>query len=159
VNRTAARIRPLFPVALTLWLAACGGDDPARPYVEFLGGGFIFNYRLAEADYGFVVKPLRTIPPGTALEALFEDPAGGPPLRVRQTARSGMLQYSFRSPPVTGVVAGRPYRVELRLLDAATGAELARYERSFTADVGQEVLPATPPVVGPGYQPNPEAGR
>ena len=157
--RDPERAHHLPPFVLALWLAACGGDDPAAPYVEFLGGGFIFNYRLAEADYGFVVKPVRPLPAGSVLEALFEDPAGGPPLRVRQTARSGMLQYSFRSPPVTGVVAGRPYRVELRLLEAATGSELARYERSFRADVGQEALPAAPPVVGPGYQPNPAAGR
>jgi len=136
---------------------SCSRDDPAQPYVEFIGGGFIFNYRLADADYGFVVKPVRSIPAGTRLEAVFEDPAGGGPLRVRQAARDGMLQYTFRSPSVRGVVANRPYRAELRLLDPATGNELARYERTFTSDVDQAVLPDRPPVTGPGYQTNPEA--
>ncbi len=140
-----------------LIFTACSSDDPSRPYIEFIGGGFIFNYRLAEADYGFVVKPVRSIPAGTLLEAVFEDPAGGDPLRVRQTARDGMLQYTFRSPSVHRVMANRPYHAELRLLDPATGNELARYERTFTSDVDQAVLPDRPPVIGPGYQTNPEA--
>lgn len=147
------------PLLLLLGALAGCGDDPDRPYVEFLGGGFVFNYRLAEADYGFVIKPLRTFPPGTVLEALFEDPAGGPELPVRQTARSGMLQYTFRSPPVHGVVAGRPYRATLRLLDPETGAEFARYVHDYTSNVDQAVLPTVPPVVGPGYHPNPDARR
>lgn len=143
-------------LTLFLILTSCSGDDPSQPYVEFIGGGFIFNYRLAEADYGFVIKPLRSIPAGTLLEAVFENPAGGEPLRVRQTARDGMLQYTFRSPSVHEVVANRPYRVELRLLDPATGHELARYQRTFSSDVDQAVLQDRPPMIGPGHQANPE---
>lgn len=52
--RTAVSTRRLPPFAQTPWLVASGGDDPARPHVEFLGGGFS---RLDEADDGFVVKP------------------------------------------------------------------------------------------------------
>jgi len=157
-QNTLQSTRPLL-LSLLILLTACSNDDPSQPYVEFIGGGFIFNYRLAEADYGFVVKPVRLIPAGTLLEAVFENPAGGEPLRVRQTARRGMLQYTFRSPPVHGVVANHPYRVELRLLDPATDSELARYQRTFTSDVDQAVLPTQSPVIGPGHQANPEAAR
>lgn len=132
-------------------LVACG-DGADAPYLELAGGGFVLNYRLAEADYGFVVRVLRRLPEGSVLEARFEDPAGGPPIVVRQPARATRSQYVFRTPPVRGVVAGRDYRVELLLLGAGGGVALARLEHAFHADVDQTVLPARPPVVGPGYQ-------
>ncbi len=139
-----------------LLAAACSpGGDGNEPYLEFIGGGFIFNYRLAEADYGFVVKPKRRIPDGTILEATFENPSGGAPLVVREAARWGRLQYVFRSSPVHGVKANRDYRVELRLLDPTDGHVLATYTKTFRSDVDQSILPESPPVVGPGYQPAP----
>jgi len=138
---------------LALVLAgACSQDD--GPYLEFLGGGFVFNYRLAEADYGFVVKRVRRLPEGTVIEARLEDPAGGEPFVLRQSARWDQLEYVFRSPPVRGVKAGRDYRVEVRLLEPG-GRLLASYARTFRSDVDQEVLPERAPVVGPGYQPAP----
>ncbi len=141
-----------------LLAAACSpGADNEEPYVEFIGGGFIFNYRLAEADYGFVVKPKRRIPDGTILEAAFENPSGGAPLVVRETARWGRLQYVFRSPPLRGVKANRDYRVELRLLDPNDGHLIASYGKVFRSDVDQSILPERPPVIGPGYQPAPSA--
>lgn len=132
--------------------AGCSPED--GPYLEFLGGGFVFNYRLAEADYGFVVKRLRRLPEGTVIEARLEDPAGGEPFVLRQSARWDQLEYVFRSPPVRGVKAGRDYRVEVRLLEPG-GRLLASYARTFRSDVDQEVLPERAPVVGPGYQPAP----
>jgi hypothetical protein len=137
-------------------LVACseGGDGP---YLEFLGGGFVFNYRLAEAEYGFVVKRLRRMPDGAILEARFENPAGGEPFVLREPAAWDRLEYVFRSPPVHGVKVGRDYRVEVRLIDGASGRALASYARTFRSDVDQSVLPERPPVVGPGYQPAPKA--
>ena len=134
-------------------LAACGAEE--GPYLEFLGGGFVFNYRLAEADYGFVVKRLRRLPEGTVIEARLENPAGGEPFVIRETASWDRLEYVFRSPPLRGVRAGRDYRVEVRLLDPASGKEIAAYARTFRSDVDQAVLPERAPVVGPGYQPAP----
>ena len=133
--------------------AACSPDD--GPYLEFLGGGFVFNYRLAEAEYGFVVKRLRRIPDGTLLEAVLEDPGGGEPFVVRETAAWDRLEYVFRSPPVRGVQAGRDYRVQVRLLDPADRRVIATYARTFRSDVDQSVLPERAPVVGPGHQPAP----
>lgn len=146
-------MRWIVALALALALAGCSRDGAdSGPYFEFVGGGFVFNYRLAEADYGFVVKRLRRVPAGTVLEARFEDPSGGDPLRVIQPVRWGRVEYVFRSPPVHGVVAGREYAVELRVLEPETGRVLASQARTFRADVDQSVLPARPPVVGPGYQ-------
>jgi len=133
-------------------LVACsqGGDGP---YLEFLGGGFVFNYRLAEAEYGFVVKRLRALPEGSIIEARMENPAGGEPFVLREPAAWDRLEYVFHSPAVQGVKAGRDYRVELRLIDGADGRVLATTTTTFRSDVDQSVLPERPPVVGPGYQP------
>jgi hypothetical protein len=134
-------------------LTACSGENGGeRPYLEFMGGGFIFNYRLAEADYGFVARVLRPLPQGAVLEAELENPSGGAPFRIREPVRRGRLQYLFRSPPVRGVVAKREYRVRLSLLDREHGRVIARYESSYRSDLDQTVLPERPPVVGPGYQ-------
>jgi len=137
-------------------LVACseGGDGP---YLEFLGGGFVFNYRLAQAEYGFVVKRLRALPEGSVLEARLENPAGGEPFVLREHAAWDRLEYVFRSPPVQGVQANHDYRVEVRLIDGASGRVLATYSRTFRSDVDQSVLPERPPVVGPGYQSAPDA--
>ena len=140
-------------IAVCIALAACiGAKDEDKPYIEFIGGGFIFNYRLAEAGYGFVAGVKRPIPSGTVLEAEFENPAGGDPMIVRQTARWGRTSYHFRTPPVQGVKASRDYHVELRLIDPASREVIAHYTKTYRSDVDQDILPDAPLVVGPGYQ-------
>ena len=152
---------PMAVVKSFLLYAALAGlpsgcaDDSDKPYLEFAGGGFIYNYRLATADYGFVVRRARKIPAGTIIEAEFENPSGGPPIILRQIARSTRLSYKFETPPVTGIKAGRNYQVEVRLINSDSNEVFARYSKSFHADVDQDILPEKPPVVGPGYQPNP----
>ena len=157
--RRPTLVRPFFAAAVVLpaltLLAACG-DDPRRPWIRIDGGGFIFNYRIAEAFYGVSVKPMRRLPEGTVLEAEFQDPAGGPPHIVRETVAAPQLGYSLSSPPVKGVVAGRDYRVVVRVREAKTGHELARIEQSFRSDLDQSILPEKPLTVGPGYTPNPD---
>ncbi|MDH3230138.1 MAG: hypothetical protein OEN55_10125 [Alphaproteobacteria bacterium] len=133
-------------------------DDPRQPYIEFGGGGFIFNYNVASATYGFVARVKRRVPPGTLLEAEFDDPAGGPPLVVRGVAGAYAQQFRFESPAVEGVVAGRDYRVELRLIDPDDGSLIAAYSRSFRSELDQDMLPPAPTTIAPGYQPNPESG-
>ncbi len=145
----------LLWAALGAILAGCA-DDTNKPYLEFAGGGFIYNYRLATADYGFVVRRVRKIPQGTIIEAEFENPGGGSPLILRQTAQLTRLSYKFETPPVTGIKAGRDYQVEVRLINPDSNEVFARYSKSFHADIDQDILPEKPPVVGPGYQPNPE---
>lgn len=150
----------LATLALTVLLAACRADqNNDKPYLQFLGGGFIFNYRLAEADYGFVAGVKRPLPSGAILEAEFENPGGGTPIIVRQTTKWGRTSYTFRTPPVRGVKANRDYRVELRVLDPDSNQVIARYTRTYRSDVDQDILPETPTVVGPGHQPVPRDRR
>ena len=134
-------------------LSACSGDDADdKPYLDFAGGGFIFNYRLATADYGFVARVQRTLPEGSIIEAEFEDPGGGPPIVLRQETRAGRSSYVFRTPPIQGVRADHDYRVVLRLLDTER-IEIASYRRSYRSSADQSVLPERPPVIEPGHQP------
>ena len=65
-------------LALAITLSACG-EDASSPYLDFAGGGFIFNYRNAEAFYGFVAKPLRRLPEGAVIEARFDMPGNAAP--------------------------------------------------------------------------------
>ena len=152
------RLRSVIAAAVcALLLASCGEESPKGPYVAFAGGGFIFNYNIAEAYYGFVVKVLRKIPPGTILEAEFEDPNGGEPFIVTDTAREGQIEYTFRSPGVEGVTTGREYRVELRLRPADGDQPIASYVKMFHSTADQAMMPKVPTTVGPGYQLNPES--
>jgi len=133
-----------------LGLAACGEE---QPYFSFAGGGFIFNYRLADHYYGFVLRRKKAAPAGSRLEVVFELP-GGAEKTETMAVEQNRLDYLFRTPPLTGIERGHAYRARVRLIDAQ-GAELARYDKSFTTDVDQSTLPQDPLVVGPGYQPAP----
>jgi hypothetical protein len=148
------RATMLFAAAM-LALAGCS-DEESGPYLEYVGGGFIFNYRNAEAFYGFVARPLRGLPDGSVIEVAFEMPHQDLPYVTTEKAVPGMLQYTFQSPQVSGVEKGHPYKVVMRLLDGPAGKELGRYEKSFHTDVEQASLPSKPLVIGPGYTPNPD---
>lgn len=143
-------------IAYAAVLIGCSSDNGDKPYFEFAGGGFIYNYRLATADYGFVVKVLRKLPEGAVIEAEFEDPAGGPPIVIREVVRAGRRYYKFETPPVKGIRAGNDYRTEVRLIEVGTHRVIARYTKSFHADIDQSILPDVPSVIGPGYQRNPD---
>jgi hypothetical protein len=138
--------------AIALLVAGCG-EDPSIPYVEIVGGGFVFNYRYSEAYYGFTVRPKRKLAEGTVLEASFAIPGGLPDEVVKETVRGGRLQYTFRTGSIKGIVKDHPYRAVLRVLEKEGGPELARYEREFKSTVDQSGLPDKPAVTGPGYQP------
>jgi hypothetical protein len=147
-------LRKIILLTFALLLAACGEDQNA-PYLSFAGGGFIFNYRTAEAFYGFVAKPQRALPEGGVIEAQFEVPDSPEPAVSREKVVQGQVQYSFQSPNLTGIKPKRDYKAVMRLIDAQ-GKEIARYEQNFHTDVDQATLPSQPLVVGPGYQKNPE---
>ncbi|MBI3673159.1 MAG: hypothetical protein HY245_07045, partial [Rhizobiales bacterium] len=53
--------RILLALAPALVLTACG-DDSTTPYLEFAGGGFVFNYRSANHFYGFVARQKKPVP-------------------------------------------------------------------------------------------------
>ena len=147
-------IRKLAFLLFALFLAGCG-EDPNSPYLSFAGGGFVFNYRNAEAFYGFVARPLRTLPEGGKIEAQFEVPGNPEPATVSEKVVTGQVQYSFKSPLLTGIQPNHDYKAVMRLIDAG-GKEIARYEQNFRTNVDQATLPNQPLVVGPGYQQNPD---
>lgn len=122
------------------------------PYLALEGGGFLYNYRIAEVTYGLTTKVERPIPAGTLIRATFEDPAGGAPLVVEKTAREGLAKLTLQSPPVHRVKANRPYSVEVSLIDPADGREIGHLATSFKSDLDDTVMPDKPLVVGPGYQ-------
>lgn len=134
-----------------LVLASCSGDSP---YVVVSGGGILFNYRIAEATAGIVAEVARPLPSGGAIEASFENPAGGPPIVERKPVTEERRRFSFVTPPLTGIKADTDYKVVVRVLDA-DGAELQRVETRIHSDLDQSVLPKAPLTVGPGYARNP----
>jgi hypothetical protein len=141
-------------LAALMMLGACGGSDDT-PYLDFLGGGFVFNYRIGDAYYGFVVKAQRRLPPGSVIEAEFENPSGGKPFILRQEADFGRTDYTFRTPPLHGIKKDRPYRVTVRLRKSATGPVIAQYSHSYRSSLSQADLPRVEPGgqgCGPGGQ-------
>ncbi len=144
--------RLILAFALASLLSGCR-DDASTAYVQFVGGGFIFNYRTANHYYGFVVRQKKPLPEGSRLEARFEVPGGGPEQVVEQPTRRGQLQYVFQTGDLDGIVKDHPYKAVLRILDGTTGAVIAKYETTFKTHVDQSTLPEGPLVVGPGYQP------
>lgn len=146
--------RRLVLFLLAPLLLACGGED-TRPYLEFAGGGFVFNYRTANHYYGFVARQVRPLPEGARLRVTFEIPGGKTEVQ-EEPAVSGRLQYKFQTGDLEGIEAGHPYEANLVVLDGATGKELFRLSHSFKTDVDQSKLPAKPLVVGPGYEKAPE---
>ena len=140
--------RITFALAALALLAAC--KDDSSPYLEFAGGGFVFNYRTADDYYGFVARLKKPLPEGGKVEAQFEVPQGGPEI-LTEDVQEGQFQYVFRTSNLRGVVKDHPYKAVLLVRDK-TGAEMARYERTFQTDVDQSTLPTDPLVVGPGYQ-------
>lgn len=153
-RRNAMSVLVMIALALTAPLGGCG--DRSGPPIAIQGGGFIFNYRVAEVFYGVSVKPLWRLDPGTVLVAEFEDPAGGPPLVVRETVVGGRLSYGLRTPPLQGVRAGRDYKVVVAAL-APDGRKLGRVSHTLRSDLDQEVNPDRPLTVGPGYTQSPDA--
>lgn len=140
---------------LGLVLSACKEEAPT-PYLKIVGGSFIFNYRYSKMSYGFVARQLRPLPEGSILEASFDLPGTDRKFVISKPARAGQLQYSFETEALRGVRKDTPYKVQLKLLEANTGKELARVEQVFKSEVDQDTLPTKAPVVGPGYQANPE---
>jgi hypothetical protein len=142
-------------LALVLLPTGCGEDDASTPYLKIAGGSFVYNYRYATMNYGFVAKPLKPLPEGSRLEATFEVPGSAEPFTAKLPTQPGKMTYAFESPPLQGVVKGKPYKATLRLLDAETGRELARLEQHYKTDTDQASLPSKAPVKGVGYDPAP----
>lgn len=149
--RNAAVISVLMASAFAL--GACTKN--ADRYMEIAGGGFLFNYRLAEATVGLLIAPTRELPEGAIIEVTFENPAGGPPIVMRKDASQTKSQIEFTTPPLSGIVANKDYLMNIRLL-ASNGSEIEHIDKNFHSELNQSVLPPKPLTIGPGYTPNPD---
>lgn len=147
------RTRSVLTAIVLFTLAACSNDSP---YVVVSGGGILFNYRIAEATAGIVAEVARPLPEGGAVEASFENPAGGPPIVETKPVTADRRRFSFVTPPLTGIKANTDYTVVVRVLDAG-GSEVQRVETKVHSDLDQSILPKAPLTVGPGYARNPAA--
>lgn len=163
VNRTShgmrsSTMKPTYIAGAVLaaaMLAGCSSENDKSPYLELRGGGFLFNYRVAEATGSLVLGPLRTLPAKSVIEVNFENPAGGAPIVLRQEVRPDEDKFDFNTPPLTGIVKDKPYAVTIRLLDK-DGKELQRIEKPFKSNLDEAMLPEKPLSIGPGYEPNPD---
>ena len=72
-TRVGRKLFALVALAGSLLLAAC---EESGDYLAVSGGGFLFNYRLAEATYSIVLRPLRTIPEGSVDRGDAREPCG-----------------------------------------------------------------------------------
>ena len=130
-------------------------DIAEKPYLKIAGSGFIFNYRVADAYYGFTALVQKPVKSYSRIEAEFEDPLGSEPHRVsvKMTPRSS--RYGIRSPPLRGIEANRPYHVSVRLVQIGDNAVLYRNNFTVTSQISDRIVPAEPLTVGPGYARNP----
>ncbi len=126
-----------------------------KPYLQILGSGFLFNYRIADITYGFTATVIRPLPVGSIIEASFEDPAGGEPLIVRKRVGTDTTRYGFQSPPVRGVKASIPYLVTVRVVDREGGEILWTHAFGVKSQISDDLVPDEPLTVGPGYALNP----
>ena len=139
-------LAPLFAIG---WVTR---EDPAEtPLLQIVGGGFIFNYRIAEVYYGFTAVVSKPLESGSIIEARFEDPRGAEAHVVRERVSPMTDKYPLRSPPVRGVEAGKPYTVDIRVLDRQGEKELWSATRTYASQISDKVVPDAPLTVGPGY--------
>ena len=142
----------LLPLALVL--AACqreAGPDP----LKLTGRMFVFNYRLAYATYIVTLDKVLPLPEGSVVKAEFENPAGGSPLLLERKIFANQARVVLESPDITCVKKDRPYSVAIAVI-GPDGERLQSLETKVTSNADQDILPAKPLIVGPGYDKNPE---
>ncbi|MBO0906391.1 hypothetical protein [Jiella sonneratiae] len=130
-------------------------DVAEKPYLRIAGSGFIFNYRVADAYYGFTALVQKPVKAYSTIEASFEDPAGGPAHVVTARLTPRTSRYGLRSPPLRGIEADRPYHVSVRLLQNGDGALLFADDFTVTSQISDRIVPPEPLTIGPGYTRNP----
>ncbi|MCB8836886.1 hypothetical protein [Aurantimonas sp. VKM B-3413] len=140
----------LFAIGLAL-----REDLSETPYLKIAGSGFIFNYRVADATYGFTALVQKPVKNFSIIAADFENPAGGPPLHVEHRLSPRTTRYGLQTPPVRGIEKGKPYKVTVQLIQNGDGAVLFKDSFTVTSNLSDAVLPPEPLTIGPGYTRNP----
>ena len=149
----------LFVIAAFAYVWQHRDDGSTRDYLQILGGGFVYNYRVNDVYYGFTAKVVRPVPVGTIIEAAFEDPSGGPDVVVRERMGRMTTRYALRTPPLKGIVKDRPYKVSIRLLQSDGTEPIWQTSREYRSNIDEDVMPDGPLTTGPGYTPAPAGAR
>ena len=144
----------LAVAALSIGLAT-REDIASRPYLKIAGSGFIFNYRVADAFYGFTAVVQKPVKAYSQIVARFENPAGGPPIEVSQVVTPRSDRYGIRTPPLHGIKKDKPYRVSVRLVQNGDGQVLFDDNFTVASMMSDAVMPPEPLTIGPGYTQNP----
>lgn len=144
-----------FAVAFAIFLLSACQRETEGKLVELSGRLFVFNYRVATANYIVTLRKLRPLPDGSLASAEFENPKGGDILIAQEKIFPIDDKIAIQSPHLQCVRKDHPYAVTIRIL-SASGEVLQEIATSITSDVDQSVLPAKPLVIGPGYTPNPD---
>ncbi|MBB4570189.1 hypothetical protein [Rhizobium leucaenae] len=137
-----------------LALAGCQRQAENGP-TELSGRLFVFDYRVATANYMITLKKIAPIPEGTTAVAEFENPMGGDPLVVREKIYTFWDKITLESPDLRCVRKDRPYSVSIKLVDAKDKT-IQTIKTEVKSDLDQTVLPTRALVVGPGYTKNPD---
>jgi hypothetical protein len=147
--------RPLLALAVfAMMLAGCQRETEGK-LVELSGRIFVFNYRVATANYLVTLRKLGPLPNGSVATAEFENPQGGKALMAREKIFAVDDKIVLQSPQLHCVRKDHAYAVTVRILDAS-GDILQEIGTSIISDVDQSVMPTKPLVIGPGYEANPE---
>lgn len=122
--------------AILLALSGCG-DDPSKPYIKILGGGFTNNITSNAVTYSVAVKRLKPWPSGAVIQATFDLPDSDAKFVTVEPTSDYKDKYLLESDPIHGLKKGVPLTVKLRLLDGPGGKELAEVEKTFQSDQDQ----------------------
>lgn len=150
-----SRPRAAALAVFLLALAACRESGGEGEWFAVKGRLFEFNYRLGIATYVVTLDALKPFGEGNVAVVHFEDPAGGPPLQLRQKLWPKLRHQTLTSPPLACVVRDRPYAVDIRIEDAG-GTLMQRIDLTMTSNLDQSILPDRPLVIGPVYELNPD---
>jgi hypothetical protein len=142
------------PLLALLTLTGCQRGDETEP-LKLSGKLFIFNYRVSKATYNLAFDFQGKIPDGSYVEARFENPAGGEPLKVTQKIFPFWDKLALESPPLRCVVKDRPYKVAVQLF-GPDQKPVQTIETTVISSLDQTILPKNSIVVGPAYDMNPK---
>jgi hypothetical protein len=131
------KFHKMIMMSLAVMLLAGCGDDPSKPYLKILGGGFTNDVVNNVVTYSVVVKRLKTLPSGSIIEATFDLPDADRKFVTVEPTSSYKDRYLLESEPLHGLKKGVPLTVKLRLLERAGGAQLAEVEKTFQSDEDQ----------------------
>jgi hypothetical protein len=132
------RVSKLIIMLLGLVLLTACGDDPSKPYLKIVGGGFTNDVVSNVVTYNVAVKRLKTLPSGSVIEATFDLPNTDRKYVTVEPTDAYKDKYLLQSEALQGLKKNVPLTVKLRLLDSVGGKELAEVEKSFQSDVDQE---------------------